>query len=69
MERVGVLVADSGPFIKGASFELWSKNVVTIKDVVSEIKDANTRQRLQVLPYELTFREPSQQSLRFGMNQ
>ncbi len=63
---VGILVADSGPFIKGAKLESWSSNIVTVKEVVREIRDTNTRQRLQVLPYELTFREPSQQSLHFG---
>ena len=66
MERVGLLVVDAGPLIKGASLESWSKNVVTIREVVAEIRDANTLQRLQVLPYDLSFREPSQQSLQFG---
>jgi len=57
---IAVLVADSSAFIKGASLEAWSGNVVTVREVVSEIKDVNTRQRLQVLPYDLSFREPSQ---------
>ena len=65
-EKVRTLVADSGAFIKGAPLQQWSSNVVTIKDVVNEIRDANTRQRLQVLPYELTFREPSQAAISHG---
>ena len=64
--KVGILVADSGPFIKGAPLESWSRNVVTVKEVVTEIKDSNTRQRLQVLPYELSFREPSHDALCHG---
>ena len=67
MERkVEVLVADAGPFIKGDSLNLLSNNVVTIRDVVSEIKDANTRQRLQVLPYELSFKQPSALAIHHG---
>ena len=64
--KVGILVTDSGPFIKGAPLESWSRNVVTVKEVVTEIKDSNTRQRLQVLPYELSFREPSHDALCHG---
>jgi len=63
---IAVLVADSSAFIKGASLEAWSGNVVTVREVVSEIKDVNTRQRLQVLPYDLSFREPSQEALHHG---
>ena len=66
MARVGVLVADSGAFIKGASLEQWSSSVVTVKEVLSEIRDSNTRRRLQVLAYELSFSEPSQAALRHG---
>lgn len=65
-EKIRILVADSGAFIKGAPLQQWSSNIVTIKDVVNEIRDANTRQRLQVLPYELTFREPSQAAISHG---
>ena len=61
-----MLVADSGAFIKGAPLQTWSKTVVTVRDVVSEIKDKATRERLQVLPYELVFREPSNESLQHG---
>jgi len=63
---IAVLVADSSAFIKGASLKAWSGNVVTVREVVSEIKDVNTRQRLQVLPYDLSFREPSQEALHHG---
>jgi hypothetical protein len=33
---------------------------------VSEIKDKATKQRLQVLPYELIFKEPSSDAIRIG---
>lgn len=64
--RVGVLVADSGAFIKGAPLQKWSSEVVTVREVITEIRDKATRERLQVLPYELSFREPSSEALRHG---
>ena len=63
---VKALVLDSGPLIKGAKPEAISGDVYTIREVVSEIRDAATRQRLSVLPYELKFREPTPASIRFG---
>lgn len=37
-------------------------------EIVNEIKDENTRSRLQVLPYELKFRQPSADDLSFVIN-
>lgn len=61
-----VLVADSGAFIKGAHLEYWSPWVVTVKEVVSEVKDEAVRRMLQVLPYELHLKEPTQEALSYG---
>ena len=66
-EKISILVADAGPFIKGAPLQKWSNNVVTIREVLTEIRDKATRERLQVLPYELTFKEPSAEALQHGM--
>lgn len=63
---VEVLVADSGAFIKAAPLEKWSSHVVTVKEVISEIKDENTRGRLQVLPYKLQLKEPTLSALQHG---
>ena len=63
------LVVDSGALIKGGGggeFERSADKVYTVQEVVAEIKDAVTRQRLQVLPYELEVREPSQDSVKHG---
>ena len=64
--EIGALVVDSGAFIKAAPLEKWSERVITVREVVEEIRDANTRRRLQVLPYELVFREPTQEALHHG---
>ena len=63
------LVVDSGALIKGGGggeFERSAHKVYTVQEVVAEIKDAVTRQRLQVLPYELEVREPSHESVKHG---
>lgn len=43
--------------------------VCTIKDVVGEIRDQATKQRLRVLPYEIEMMEPSAESVTFGKTQ
>ena len=65
-KRIGLLVADSVAFIKRAPLEKWSSKVVTVRDVVSEIRDKASRERLQVLPFDLSFREPSADALQHG---
>ena len=64
--RVGVLVADSSAFISAAQLERWSERVVTVREVVTEVRDVDTRTRLQALPYELSFREPGAEALQQG---
>ena len=38
----------------------------SLEDVTWEIKDKATRQRLQVLPYRINYKEPSKESLHAG---
>ncbi|XP_070575800.1 LOW QUALITY PROTEIN: RNA-binding protein NOB1-like [Ptychodera flava] len=57
------VVVDSAAFIKNADVQNIAENVYTIQDVVSEIRDAATRKRLAVLPYDLQFRQPSPESI------
>ncbi len=64
--KVGTLVVDSGALIKGAPIRDWSQNVVTVKEILAEVRDHNTRRRLQVLPYDISFREPRQEALQHG---
>lgn len=66
VDKVGTLIVDSGALIRGAPIQEWSSNVVTVKDILAEAKDVNTRRRLQVLPFEITFKEPSQEALYHG---
>lgn len=67
-KEVDVLVADSGAFIRTSPLEKWSPYVVTVREVVTEVRDENTRRRLQVLPYELHIQEPSHAAFQHGEN-
>lgn len=43
----------------------YGENIFTINDVVNEIKDINTRNSLQVLPYELKYRQPTEEDIKY----
>lgn len=62
---VDFLVVDSSVLIRRAPLKDLAGKVYSVSGVVSEIKDANTRASLQVLPYEFHFKEPSSDSIKF----
>ncbi|XP_011380894.1 RNA-binding protein NOB1 isoform X1 [Pteropus medius] len=66
MALVEHVVADAGAFLRDAALQDIGKNIYTIRDVVSEIRDKATRRRLAVLPYELRFKEPFPEYVRLG---
>ncbi|KJE91960.1 ribosome biogenesis protein Nob1 [Capsaspora owczarzaki ATCC 30864] len=61
---VDVLVVDSAAFIKGAPLERMGREIYTLHEVVSELRDERTRERLQ-LPqlYTLKYRDPSDEAI------
>lgn len=64
MSKADYLVVDSGGFIVNAPLRDLATNIITLREVVDEIRDKPTRQRLQVLPYELQFRQPTSAGLK-----
>lgn len=62
-EKLTCLVADSAAFLRNVDLENLTHNVFTIGDVIREIRDSATKQRLAVLPYEINFRVPSAESI------
>jgi len=64
MTKCEFLVVDSGGFIKNVPIQEIANRVVTLHEVIQEIRDKPTRQRLQVLPYELEFRKASPAGLK-----
>jgi len=61
--KLQCLIADSAAFLRNADLQNLSHRVFTVKEVISEIRDSATKQRLAVLPYEIIFRTPSTESL------
>merc|ERR1712168_1376592 len=61
--KLDCLVADSAAFLRNADLHNLSHKVFTVREVVGEIRDSATKQRLAVLPYELNVRTPSAESL------
>merc|ERR1712168_905196 len=61
--KLDCLVADSAAFLRNADLHNLSHKVFTVREVVGEIRDSVTKQRLAVLPYELNVRTPSAESL------
>ena len=66
VKKLSCLIADSGAFIRNVDLQNVTEKVFTIHDVIKEIRDSATRQRLAVLPYEVEFREPSAESIKAG---
>jgi len=64
MSKAEYLVVDSGGFIKDVPLREIASNIVTLADVIEEIRDKATRQRLKVLPYEIEYRQPTAKGLR-----
>merc|ERR1711962_34586 len=61
--KLECVVADSAAFLRNADLHNLGRKIFTVREVVGEIRDAATKQRLAVLPYELIFRTPSAESL------
>lgn len=61
--KLPCVVADAAAFLRNVDLANLGDRVFTIREVVAEIRDSATKQRLAVLPYELNFRTPSVESL------
>jgi len=58
------LVVDAGPIIKGERLEKLATNFWTVPEVIAEIRDSKSRQRLLTLPYEIKTLEPDAASMK-----
>lgn len=66
--RSHTLVVDSAAFIRNVPLERMAKNIVTIPQVIEELRDEETRRRLDQRVYDLHFREPSAEALKAVSN-
>lgn len=61
------LVVDSGPLIKGARIEIaQARTYITVPEVLREIRDRQARSGMQLLPFELATKEPSDEAIARG---
>jgi len=58
------LVVDSGGFLKNAPLRELGNNLVTLKEVVGELRDKETRQRMEVMPFDITYMQPSAEAVK-----
>lgn len=63
-KRFKTLVVDASGFINGSDFLNMADEIVTVREIIDEIRDKNTRERLQCLPFQIIFREPSPEDVR-----
>lgn len=59
------LVLDAGALIRGHGLSLYktAKRIITVPDVIAEIKDSKAREMLEKLPFEIEERIPCQSSI------
>ena len=57
------LVIDSGGFLKNVPLRELGDNLITLPEVIEEIRDKETRRRLEVLPFDLEFKQPSTEAI------
>uniref|UniRef100_A0A1B0DHZ0 RNA-binding protein NOB1 n=1 Tax=Phlebotomus papatasi TaxID=29031 RepID=A0A1B0DHZ0_PHLPP len=66
MERkIKFLVADTAAFIENAPLQDIAENVITITEVLDEIKSKRQLRRLVVLPFDLKVQEPSPENIAY----
>ncbi|GBG90588.1 hypothetical protein CBR_g50931 [Chara braunii] len=62
---IKTLVVDTNAIVKGVRLDrLGAEDVVTIREVLEEIRDREARRMIATLPFDLQCREPSDESLR-----
>jgi rRNA maturation endonuclease Nob1 len=64
------LVLDAGAIIRGHGLNLFKscKKVVTVPEVIAEIRDSKARELFNSLPYEIEERAPSIEAFKAGMS-
>ncbi|KAJ8324701.1 20S-pre-rRNA D-site endonuclease nob1 [Batrachochytrium dendrobatidis] len=61
--KVESLIVDSGPLIKGHQLVHLANSFYTVREVLDEIKDQNTRDMVASLPFDLVVRNPSSEAV------
>ena len=62
-----VSIIDANAIISGLSIRHALERLVTTPEVLREVRDKRSRQRLEALPFEIEALEPSEDSVRAGV--
>ena len=65
-QKMKYLIADTAAFIKNVPMHEYAHNIISIRDVIDEIRDKETRQRLLACPIEIEYRDPDVNSIKRG---
>ncbi|EDX02905.1 RNA-binding protein NOB1 [Drosophila yakuba] len=63
-EKIKFLVADTTAFINAVPLNEYAEQVLTVPDVVAEVRNKRQIRRLCVLPFDLQVREPRPESIK-----
>ena len=66
LEAGSTAVVDTNAIIAGVQLHTLAEQLVTVPEVLAELRDAKSRQALDALPCRLHTREPSEESLAAG---
>ncbi|XP_055384901.1 RNA-binding protein NOB1 [Condylostylus longicornis] len=67
-EKIKFLIADTTAFINNVNLHEYAENILTVPDVIQEVKNKRQLRRLVVLPFDLIVREPSSENLKHVTN-
>ncbi|EDW45678.1 GM11406 [Drosophila sechellia] len=63
-EKIKFLVADTTAFINAVPLNEYAEQVLTVPDVVAEVRNKRQIRRLCVLPFDLQVREPRPENIK-----
>eukprot|EP01035_Chromulina_nebulosa_P034168 gene34168-45821_t len=65
-EVLEYVILDAGPIIRGHILQLFQRtqNIITIREVMEEVRDSKSRVLLEQLPYEIQEKEPSIEAMK-----
>jgi len=66
--KVKKLVIDSSALIQNLPIETLGQEIFSIPEIINEIKDKTTRNKLNILPYKINYKDPSEKALEKAVN-
>ncbi|XP_071548937.1 RNA-binding protein NOB1 [Panulirus ornatus] len=63
--KCSYLVVDTAAFVKNVPIWEYGEKMYSLQEVIEEIRDKQTRERLEAMPVPITMRDPQPHSIRF----